>query len=215
MEILVSIENPIISQPQSKLIEIANECQSDILGWPIAPIAPYVPKYKPKPQTDGLFSEISRDSDGQISYDYTYYKKNGYLFISKSLFEEHAFKKLIIVPFRIKRSVELLLYILSYYYKFGLTPTDEVIIEVRYSGLIDNELTYASEGFMRGNYKARENESCSKLKTTLGNIENNLNDLVNQLANELFVLFDFYNVEKGTIDFYVNEIVTKTNNARR
>ncbi|NOU61065.1 hypothetical protein [Marinifilum caeruleilacunae] len=211
MEVLVSTEDH-ISLSQTQLLEIANECQMDILGWPIAPVIPHLPIYSPKPKVDGLYSEIIRN-EGVLSFDYTYYLKSGKIFIAKSIFEEHHFKNCIIVPIRIKRSTELLMYILKYYYKCGLSPSNKIEIEVRFCGIKDNEISYGSEGFVMRSYKSKENESYCKLTTTLGDIENNLTDLVYQLSNELFVLFDFFSINEEQVESIVNSFVNEKRNA--
>ena len=213
MEILISPVNKHISLSQNKLQEIANESQIDTLGWPIAPIIPHVPEFGPKPKVDGVVSEIFR-KQGELSFDFSYFLKDGKIFLSKSLFEEHHFKSSIIVPIRVKRTTEILIYTLRYFYKCGLQPDDLIEIEIKYNGIKNNNISFGSEGVAMRNYICSENESYSSIKETLGNIESNVIELVYELTNQLFVLFDFFNYSKERIESISSTYITEIN-ARR
>jgi hypothetical protein len=214
MEILVSPVNQNLNIPQNVLLDNADYSQIQTFGWPIGIVFKNVPELKPKPRTDGIISEIDESPVSQ-SYDYNYYKKNGQIFITKSLFEETNFKDSIIPEVRIKRTTELLLFISRFYTKCDLPANEKIRICVKYSGLKGNRINFASRGISRVHRISKEDVSSIEITTSIGDIEKRLPELVNDLVMNIFVLFDYYEPEFGYLKSIVNQFVIETKNARR
>ncbi len=213
MEILVSPIKYNLNIPQSTLLDYADFSQIDTFGWPIGVVFKNVPELKPKPKTDGIISEIDKNPVGQ-SYDYSYYKKNGQIFITKSLFEDNNYRDSIIPEVRIKRTTELLLFISRFYTKCPHPLNQEIKISVKYFGLKNNKINLANRGILRIPKVSKENESSVEIITTISEIENRLPELVMSLVMNLFVLFDFYEPGFEYLKSIVNQFVIKTKNAR-
>lgn len=214
MEALISPMNSNLNIPQTTLLDIADESQIQTFGWPIGLVFKYVPGFKPTPKADGIISEIAENPNSQ-SYDFTYFKKNGQIFILKSLFEEKNFKNSIIPDVRIKRTTELLLYISRFYSRCDLPVDEKIKIDIKYSGLDKNKIDFANYGFSRVQRISNENECNSEIITSISEIENKLPELVAELLQNLFVLFDFYKSEFENVKSIVNQYVIETKNARR
>lgn len=214
MEVLISPMNLNLNIPQTTLLDIADESQIQTSGWPIGVVFKYVPELKPTPKTDGVISEIAENSINQ-SYDFTYFKKSGQILILKSLFEEKNFKNSIIPDVRIRRTTELLLYVSRFYSRCELPVNEKIKIDIKYLGLDKNKIDFANNRFSRIQRTSKENECDSEIITSISEIENKLPELVAELLQNLFVLFDFYKSEFENVKSIVSQYVIETKNARR
>ncbi len=145
MEVLVSPIRYNLNIPQTNLLEIADDSQIDTFGWPIGVVFKNAPKLKPSSKADGIISEVNENPIG-LSYDFTYLKKNGQIFISKSLFEENNFKNSIIPEVRINRTTELLMYVSRFYLRCNLPINEMIKINIKYSGIIGNTINFSNRG---------------------------------------------------------------------
>lgn len=210
MEILVSPVNSKLDLSQNEILEIADESQIMSFGWPIGIIYRFEAGLKPLPKPDGVLSEIKR-LNPNLSFDYSYFKKNGQIFIAKSLFEDPYSPDSIIRDVRIKRSTEILVYILRYYSRCKLQPNEIIEIEIKYYGLLNNLISFAPNGQPIRPLKSTENESLIKIKVSLSEIERRLPELVLKVVNGLFILFDFHEVNIEYINAIVNDFIEETN----
>jgi hypothetical protein len=206
VEIKISPTTPLLNLSQSDILDIANESQIETFGWPIAVVFKDLPEYKPLPKKDGIISEVVGNING-ASYDFTYFRKNGQIFITKNLFEEHNFNDSIIPEARIKRTTELLLYISRFYSRCNMPKND--------LGMANNKLHFIGGIPIRMRGPCKENESFSEMHTSISEIENNLPELVNELLSSLFVLFDFYNPGIGFVKSVVDQFVSETKRTLR
>jgi hypothetical protein len=214
MEVLVSPIRFNLNIPQMKLLEIADDSQINTFGWPIGVIFKNVPKLKPVSKTDGIISEVNESSQGLL-YDFTYFKKNGQIYISKSLFEEDNYKDSIIPEVRIKRATELLMYVSRFYTRCNLPENEKIKISIEYSGLFNNNINFANRGIpSRITRISNENDSISEIITSISDIEGKLPELVTELLESLFILFDFYKPEFGYVKSIVDKFVIETKNIR-
>ncbi len=214
MEILISPFVQSLNIPQNILLDNADYSQIHTFGWPIGIVFKNIPQLKPKPKTDGIISEIVESPVSQ-SYDYNYFKKNGQIFITKTLFEETNFQDSIIPEVRIKRTTELLLFISRFYTKCNLPLNEKIKIRIKYSGLKGNRINFATRGISRIQRIANEDESSIEITTSIADIEKRLPELVKDLVMNIFVLFDYYEPEFEYLKSIVNEFVIETKNARR
>lgn len=214
MEVLVSPIRELLSIPQNNLLDIADESQIDTFGWPIGIIYKNVPEFRPISKADGIISEVN-GNPLNFSYDYTYLRKNGQIFIFRSLFEDPNYKDSIIPEARIKRITELLMYVSRFYSRCNLPVNEKIKISVKHSGIFKNTINFANRGFARNTLISNENECISELTTSISEIESKLPELVNEIVSNLLVLFDFYKLEFGYLKSIVDKFVIDTNNAWR
>lgn len=214
MEILISPIRLNLNLSQNEIVKIADESQIITFGWPIGIIFRYESGLKPFSKSDGVLSEVN-ELKTNPSYDYSYFKKNGQIFIAKSLFEDPNFPDSIIQDARIRRTTEILLYVSRYYSRCKLLPNELIEIEIKYNGLANNQISFAPQGQSLRLLKTTEDECSTKIKTSLSDIERRLPELVFDFVNGLFNLFDFHEVNIEYVRHLVNEYVEKTNKTRR
>ena len=196
------------------MLDIADKSQIEATDWPIGLVFIHNPKLKPLPKSDGILSEIYGIENH--SYDYSYFKKNGQLFISKNPFEVHiGLPESIIPDERIKRTTEVLLYILRFYSSCKLPVNEKIEIEIKYTGLLNNTISYWPNGNPLRPTKSSENECVLKIVTSISDIEARLSEIVQELVNGLLVLFDFFKFDFEHVNSIVNDFVKRTNNTRR
>lgn len=214
MEILISPVRSKLNLSQNEIVKIADESQIMTFGWPIGIIYRYESGLKPFSKSDGVLSEIN-GLKANPSFDYSYFKKNGQIYIAKSIFEDPHYPDSIIQDARIRRTTEILLYASRYYSRCKLLPNELIEIEIKYNGLSNNKISFAPNGESLRPQKTTENECSIIIKTSLSEIERKLPELVLEFVNGLFNLFDFHEVNIEYVRHLVNEYVEKTNKTRR
>lgn len=214
MEILISPVRSTLNLSQNEIVKIADESQIMTFGWPIGIIYRYESGLKPFSKSDGVLSEINGLKINP-SFDYSYFKKNGQIFIAKSIFEDPHYPDSIIQDARIRRTTEILLYVSRYYSRCKLLPNELIEIEVKYHGLSNNKISFAPNGESLRPLKTIEDECSIIIKTSLSDIERKLPELVLEFVNGLFNLFDFHEVNIEYVRHLVNEYVEKTKKTRR
>jgi hypothetical protein len=215
MEALISPIDSSLNISQMELLEIADHSQIQTFGWPIAIVFRDIPILKPVSKVDGIVSEVKGNVSG-LTYGFSYFKKNGQIFISKSLYEDRNYPKFIIPDVRIKRMTELIMFVSRFYSRCNLSGNEKIKITVKYSGLLNSSINFVNGGILRTNQMiSKENESISEIITSISEIETKLPELVGNLLDGLFVLFDFYNPTAEYIKSIVDEFVIDTNRASR
>lgn len=219
VEISISPINESLNLNQSSLLEIADKSQIMTFGWPIAVIFNDSSEYKPTPKSDGIVSDVLREANGYFgkSFDFTYFRKNGQIFITKNIFEDSKFPNTIIPSVRISRTTEILMYVAKYYNYCKLSTDTSINITIKYHGLKERTISFGgySPLISLGIRQSKENDCVSEITTSLREIESKLPDLVNKILEPLFVLFDFYQIDKNFLFQEVNKFIQETNNARR
>ena len=95
-------------------------------------------------------------------------------------------------------------------------PVNEKIeIEIKYTGLLNNTISYWPNGNPLRPTKSSENECVLKIVTSISDIEARLSEIVQELVNGLLVLFDFFKFDFEHVNSIVNDFVKRTNNTRR
>jgi len=215
MEILISPINTQLNISQPELLELADYAQIDTFGWPIAIVFKDVPKLKPIPKSDGIISEIHGDISGK-TYDFSYFKKNGQIYLAKSIYEDRFSPKSIIPDVRLKRITELLLFVSRFYTKCNLGVNERIKISVKYTGLLDSSIGHQDGGIPLYYPKTSKVDiSNTEISTSISEIETKLPELVNDLLNGLFVLFDYYSLNLEYVKLKVDEFVSETNRRMR
>jgi len=214
MEILISPVSYNLNITQNELLDITDESQIETFGWPIGIVYKNVLELKPIAKSDGILSVVY-GLETNKSLDYSYFKKNGQIYISKNLFEDHSFPTSIIPDARVRRTTEIFLYILRFYSRCKLPVDERIEVEIKYSGLLNNTISFGTNGYPVRQKISSENEWSLKTVTSLSDIEKRLTELVMEFTNGLLVLFDFFELDFGHINSIVDDYVKNTNKARR
>jgi hypothetical protein len=207
MEVRSSILNKSVNLLQSDLLTKAHDSLIDNFGWPIGVIF-LDGDIKPVPKSDGIESDIVTENR---HYDYSYYKKNGQFYTALSHFEDSKNDNILIRATRIVRVTEAFMFVARYYTNIGLSFNDSFEITIRHTGLLGRLI---KEGFnyqTRIEKRSKEDEVETTLQVTVGDIENNLSDLVAQVIDPLLILFDFDKIGKGVLSSYVDRFVNGNN----
>jgi len=207
MEIRMTLlEDFNLNVAQGDLLTAANNAQIHTFGWPLGVIL-NDNEYHPKPTVDGIVAKISLEDEGRDkgSYDYWTIRKDGSFYLLKSLFEDRK-PGYIFYDTRIIRITEALLYAVRLYSGLKVKPESLIRIGIRHGGLKDHILSSAvgREIFTR---KSDEDEVYTEIDTTLEKIESDLVDLVEEFTQPLFIIFNFFKIEKESLKKIVDDFV--------
>lgn len=191
---------------QGDLLTAANNAQIHTFGWPLGVIL-NDNEYYPKPTADGIVAEINLEDEGRDegSYDYWTIRKDGSFYLLKSLFENRKPGN-IFYDTRIIRITEALLYAVRLYSGLKVKPESLIRIGIRHGGLKNHILSNAvgREILTR---KSDEDEVYTEIDTTLEKIESDLVDYVEEFTQPLFVIFNFFKVDKKLLERIVDDFV--------
>jgi TIR domain len=200
MELRANVLHP-LSSSQIELLNAVKRSEIRTFGWPIGITLENREEYRPRPYKDGIKAEISITEGDRISFDYWAARSNGDFYLLQSLFEDNRKANQIFFDTRIVRVTESLMFIESLYRKLGIPPEAKVEIQITHKGLKGRELSNASSNrlmFSRG--PAKEDESTSEIKTTLGTMSETRVDDVRKIVEPLFMLFDFMQFNGAVYD---------------
>ena len=210
MEIQFALVESSLNATQSLLQRQARPAQIETFGWPIG-IFIDRDGYRPKPTNDGIVTEILiQDDDGRSSYDYWTLRKDGAFYLLKSIFEDERRPGHIFFNTRIVRITETLLYAARLYSGLGVSRMQTFVIGIRHGGLQNRILSTSnlarrfppSESNISG-----ENEVYSEIETTIQEIESSIVDLVENFTQPLFVVFNFFELDKAILSDIVNKYI--------
>jgi hypothetical protein len=109
---------------------------------------------------------------------------------------------------RIWRIAEIILHSASVYRGLGIPPDEPYALVVTHGGLDDREFyTSNMRRLVRRSRLSSTQEVSWTKEVTQDYVKSNLHSLVRELANELFVVFDFMQVEDSVIDDITNEFL--------
>ncbi len=212
MEIRFALSGPKPDFPHKVLLEAANSSQVPTFGWPIG-IVLTKSEWKPQPRKDGIATRAVVNNEGNynyLTYDYWYLRKNGDFYLLKSLFEDSRKPGSIFADTRIIRITEALLYCAQLYEELGVTGSVEVNIGISHGGLKDRVMRAANparDSGLLGRYSTREDDAESAISVPLSEIRSTLVDRVRELAEPLFLLFDFFQPPDEVYDDIVGNFV--------
>ena len=197
---------------QPELLRQAKEAMIRTFGWPIGIVLDRG-DIRPRPKTDGIVAEVAiNEPDDRQSYDYLAIKKDGALLLLKSIFEDERRPEEIFFNTRIVRITETLLYIARLYSGLNV-PTDTYYqVAIRHAGLEGRVLSNSSRaGRPRPSADsiASEYEVYTEVDMTIEQTESNLVELVERFTQPLFVIFNFFELDRANLEVIVNEFVKK------
>jgi len=204
MEIRMTLlEDLNLNIAQGDLLTATNNAQIYTFGWPLG-IVCSDSKHRPKPTTDGIIAKINIE-DGK-HYDYWTIRKDGSFYLLKSLFEDRQ-PGHIFYDTRVYQITEALLYAVRLYSGLKVPPESRILIGIRHGGLKDHVISKAIGSESTG--KSDEDEVYTEIETTLEKIESDLVDLVEEFTQPLFVIFNFYEIDKKLLGKIVDDFVAE------
>jgi len=199
-----------LNVPQGELLRRAREAQIETFGWPIG-IVLNEEGLRPRPTTDGIVTEVViQEQNGQNSFDYWSIRKDGDFYLLKSIFEDKRQENVLFFDTRIVRITETLLYAARLYSSLNVPRDSHYLVGIRHGGLKGRVLSMSgkTKKFPGSHDRvSSENEVYTELDTTIEHTESNLIDLVDRFAQPLFVVFDFYELPRSSVEYIVNKFV--------
>lgn len=202
MEINFTLPDFDLNIAQGKLLHVAKQAQILKFGWPLGVVINKA-EYRPIPKTDSIITKIYNKNRG--SYDYWAIRKDGTFYLLKSLFEDINNQQYIFFDTRIVRITEALLYSIRLYSGFKIPIDSRILIGIKHGGL-ENRIISRADGrnLLDFQYISQEDEVNTKVDTTFEKIKSDLVELIQEFIQQLFVIFDFFEVDRGIIENIVN-----------
>jgi hypothetical protein len=204
MEIRMALLNSVLNVAQGELLRAADQAQIPTFGWPIGVVLNREDAH-PAPKADGIVAEIA--GKYVSTYDYWAIRKDGAFYLLKSLFEDERGSERIFFNTRIVRITETLLYCVRLYSGLKVPADSRIVVGIRHGGLKGRLLSATSAVFFRNDGKSTEDEVYTEVETTLEKIESDLVDLVERFTQPLFVVFNFFELDKKALEDIVNNFV--------
>lgn len=187
-----------INKSQIELLNAVRKSEIHAFGWPIGVTLENRDEYRPRPYGDGIRAEVSIKEEslsGRQSYDYWAARKTGDFFLLQSLFEDMRVENQIFFNTRIVRITEALLFASNLYTNLGVPPDARLSIRVTHRGLAGRSLTSSSPNRHIFPKTTREAQSETDIVVVLGAMKDTLVDDVRRVAEPLFMLFDFQELQ--------------------
>jgi hypothetical protein len=192
---------------QIQLRDAARQAPISTFGWPIGVFLD-TEEFRPRPSSDGIVAEISTpESEWGKTYDYWLLRSDVSFFILQSLFEDTRGTQIAFFDTRIIRITEALLYLARLYNQLVIDVTTPVHIIVEHGGLKDRTLKAAGNRLMFTKRKTSQDKVTTEIDTTVGELEAKLVDHVEKITKGLFVIFDYFEVDRKTLEEIVTNFV--------
>ena len=205
MEMIMTLPDSKINVSQAHLLQAARSSEINTFGWPIGVIMTNVEEFRPKAKADGIVAEISTKDK---RYDYWAIRKDGSYYFLQSLFEDTQEPNSIFFNTRIVRITEGFLYAVRLCRSLNVQPDSRLIIGFRHGGLKGRNISATPNRRLFRLYgNDREDEVYAEVDTTIEKVEPDLVDLVQQITTPLFVIFDFFEIQKSILEEIVNNFV--------
>jgi len=198
-----------INKTQIELLDGVRASEVHTFGWPIGVTLENRDEYKPRPTADGIEAEVAianGSTTGRISYDYWSLARQGDFYLTQSLFEDSRGQNLMFFNTRIVRIAEALIFASNLYHNLGAPPATMLSARITHDGLVGRSLQSSNPNrLLHDDRKCMAPRSQTEFVVELGAIRSSLVDQVMQVAEPLFMLFDF---AKFGRDIY-RDIVTR------
>ena len=197
---------PRVDQSQNKLLEAVRVSEIRTFGWPIGVMGINTDHMRPKPLSDGIVNSIL--SEDRKTFDFWALRNDGSFYLLKSLSEDMCAENLIYFNTRIVRTTEMLLFLSKLYGNLSVPKDCTMSFKLRHSGLNGRHMSATSNrSLFRPCGPARENSIDTQIVTSLNLINTDISELVFKLLSPVFVLFDFFEIERRIHDEIVNNFV--------
>ena len=196
---------------QPELLSTVRAANISTFGWPLGIVIDREDKpWRPRPTPDGIVAEIETSSGGpdRPSYDYWALRRNGDFFLLQDLFEDQRTTGVVFLDTRIVRVTEALLFAGRIYNGLQVAPTTMVHVRVRHGGLVERRLTAANRRRQVFQERTTRAESVvTAVAFELDGLDSQLVDLVIELLQPVFTLFDFFELPREVYEDIVNGFV--------
>jgi hypothetical protein len=208
MEVQFSVQDSKLKKHQTELLQAMERAVIHTFGWPIG-IVMNTPDFKPRPTTDGIRAEVAINESGRRSYDYWALRKEGDFYLLKSLSEDtRGAEEEIFFDTRIVRITETLLFCARLYNILGTDAAEFISMRFTHGGIVGRRLTAANPArYMLRQYVSSSNDIATDIQTKLSQIESELVSVVKNVAEPLFVIFDFFELSDDVYEDIVNNFV--------
>lgn len=203
-EISLTLVRKSVKSGPVELLRIAENAAVHTSGWPIGVVLHN--EKRPKPGSDGIKTIISSDL-----LDYWTLKNDGIFYFLRSYEEDRQTEpgKYIHLDTRIRRITEAILYCYRLYKGFNVSDEERVAFWILHSGLKGRILGAADPSrLIVDRWKCAADEVSSSDTEKLSNLIPNIKDIVFKIANELFIMFDYFDLNRGVCDDIVNKFVS-------
>lgn len=192
----------------AELLKIAGSAEIHISGWPIGVVLNN--EGRPKPQPDGIRCIIAAAD----RLDYWTLKKDGRFYFLRSFEEDTKWKdnkpgENIHFDTRIRRITEAIMYCARLYKEFGISEDTNVVISITHSGLSNRMLAAADPNrLIMDHWKCTTDKVHSKAFEKISNLMPRVKDIVFNIANELSMMFDYFDLNRGVCDGIVDKFIS-------
>jgi len=197
MEVRFALHDP-INKSQVDLLNAMRNSTIKTFGWPIGVMLENREEYKPRPFGDGIRAEVAmteRLMSGATTYDYWALRTNGDFYLLQSLFEDQRAENKMFFNTRIVRITESLLFAANLYDRLGVSPDSNISIRITHNGLAGRELGSSNPNRFISSSQCHEDVSQVQIVESLGKLRPRIVESVRQIAEPLFMLFDFTEFE--------------------
>lgn len=193
------------SRKQSELLNAARVSNIHTFGWPIGVVLDNRNEYRPRPTSEGIRAEISTSH----SYDYWVLRRSLDFYTLMSLFEDDRVKQadVLFVDTQIIRTTEAILYSSQLYRSLGAESNTLVKLGLRHTGMKGRSLRMISPQRMWfGSQESTEEDVVdTEIEFVLGTVDDRLVELVKELCEPLFIVFDFARVDQSVYQQIVTD----------
>ena len=202
---------------QYELLAAAQRAELRNTGWPIGLVIQRT-GLAPVPTPDGVEARLGRYDSGEVE-DFWHLRRDGSYYVSR-LFEEdfesppftssegHP-ERSVWFDVRVWRIAEVILHSSSLYRELGIPSDEPYVLSVNHRGLEGREFYVSTPSrFVRRGRTSHSGEASWTREVTQDLVTSNLKGLVGEVAEDLFVLFDFAQIEQLVVDELVNGFLT-------
>jgi hypothetical protein len=196
---------------QAVLLSAVEGAEIKTFGWPIGIVLNQDP-WRPQPTSDGVRADVAiaagEGNREQGSYDFWYMRQTGDFYLLQSLFEDERTSDRLFFDTRIVRVTELLLFLARCYSRLDVPDSTLLHLDLVHGGLKGRQLTVASTiRLLSRTRTTQEDVVRSSIDCTIGELQTQLAELVKQLLDPLFMVFDFFEPGEEVIRQIVNDFV--------
>jgi len=193
-----SFQLPHVSATPKRLLEVAGRSVVQG-GWPLALIME--DNRRPRPLPDGIVAKIPTDE----SYDYWALSTTGLGYVLSTNFEERRFERALAIDMRIRRALEMLLYVRNLAVALGVSEVESIPLAVHHAGLSGRHLRYLTQNIITtGTWLSVSDATGSSITTSIGAINADPVTLVQSIIAPVLALFDFFDLPDATYRLIVD-----------
>jgi hypothetical protein len=197
---------------QQELLSAAQRAVLHNTGWPIGLVLSK-PALAPKVTPDGIEARLrSQDRSTGGGKDFWSFRKDGSYYVYRAFEEDFAktsvpsgVERFIWFDVRIWRIAELLLHSAALYRELGISPQAPYLISINHRGLQERMFWASTSRHIYEERYCQFPEVEWTKEITQDYVLANVQELVREVANDVFVLFDFAAIDEDIVKEVVEE----------